>query len=753
MAHAPRQPTSSGPPPTKVFISYARADSAFADRLVAALEDRGLDVLIDRRDLPLLEKWQAELLDFIRQSDAVIYIATPAAVRSQWCAWEIEQVTALGKRLAPVALDRAIVTTLPPALGAYNLVFFDDPAGFDARCDQIAGALQSNIGWVKTHTRLGERARLWDDAGRPRSARLLSRPEVGEAAAWLLAQPKLAPDPTELIRTYIAASQGGLVRQRRLTLIAGATSVVIASGLLSLAYFQFRSAGEQQAIASQRSLQTQQARRQQSELLTREAANRLASDPRLAINLALEALPDPLATDAERRGWPYVSDAETILYRALQLDAEKLPVQNDFVRLAAHTKPVATVAISPDAKWVLTGSTDNSAARWNAIVNALPLQTFENGQSGIQAVAFSPDGKRALIASRYRHSELYDVEKTFLPATLVAAGDRERNGNLEMVEFSPDARRYVLVFQEGAELHSAADGALIARFASPQDHRGSIRTGHFNADGTKLVTSASGGSVLIWDGMTGKPLPMKIAGPKAYYSSARFSPDGAMIASAHSDGSGRLWDATTGMQRFELKCHEQDVFDALFSGDGKLLVTVANDLTPPCVWDTATGLLARKLTGQNGSIKTALLAPDGNHLVAAMGIGDHSVRIWDIRTGALRAILLGHTGAVRALTMDPAGTWIASGSEDNTARLWPYYAGLGDIVARGKRAVAVCLNETERRQFSLDPVPPRWCVTGPGLETERNPAKWKPLHPYDGKDWTDWLVAIDAGGQPQRPSR
>ena len=44
---------SSSAAKLKVFISYSRRDRAFAEKLLAALEARGLDVLIDRRDLPI----------------------------------------------------------------------------------------------------------------------------------------------------------------------------------------------------------------------------------------------------------------------------------------------------------------------------------------------------------------------------------------------------------------------------------------------------------------------------------------------------------------------------------------------------------------------------------------------------------------------------------------------------------------------------------------------------------------------------
>src|SRR5580692_7151709 len=86
----------------RVFISYSRRDLAFTERLVAALEARGFDVLIDRRNLPALEDWERELIGFIRQSDTIVFVVSQNSIASKVCAWEIEQVRSYSKRLAPV---------------------------------------------------------------------------------------------------------------------------------------------------------------------------------------------------------------------------------------------------------------------------------------------------------------------------------------------------------------------------------------------------------------------------------------------------------------------------------------------------------------------------------------------------------------------------------------------------------------------------------------------------------------------------
>jgi hypothetical protein len=66
----------------RVFISYARADMTFVVRLVDALEARGCEVVIDRRNPPMVEAWQGELVDFIRSVDTVVFVVSPRAIAS-----------------------------------------------------------------------------------------------------------------------------------------------------------------------------------------------------------------------------------------------------------------------------------------------------------------------------------------------------------------------------------------------------------------------------------------------------------------------------------------------------------------------------------------------------------------------------------------------------------------------------------------------------------------------------------------------
>ena len=87
----------------KVFISYSRKDFAtFADELTAGLELVGFAPFLDRYDIAAGEDWEARLGGLIEQSDTVVFIVSPEAIKSDRCAWEVDKTLALSKRLLPV---------------------------------------------------------------------------------------------------------------------------------------------------------------------------------------------------------------------------------------------------------------------------------------------------------------------------------------------------------------------------------------------------------------------------------------------------------------------------------------------------------------------------------------------------------------------------------------------------------------------------------------------------------------------------
>ena len=234
----------------KVFISYSRRDMAFADRLVTALESRDIEVIIDRRDLPLLEEWQNELIGFIRKADAVVYLLSPSSINSKWCIWEVEQVAALNKRLAPIVGEALPAdANVPEIIGRINFLFFTPPNDFEEQAGRLAKALGTDINWVKEHTRLGELARRWDERNRP-GRLLLPSGEIEDAEHWAISRPREAPRPTELHAAFIHASRQAATRRQRLWIGGSAAVAVVAIALASIAVVERNSAVSNERTAT-----------------------------------------------------------------------------------------------------------------------------------------------------------------------------------------------------------------------------------------------------------------------------------------------------------------------------------------------------------------------------------------------------------------------------------------------------------------------------------------------------------------------
>lgn len=200
----------------KVFVSYSRADAAFADELVGALEWAGYAVSIDRASIIEGEDWRRRLGALIADADTVVFLLSPHSARSDICAWEVEEAARLCKRLIPVLVERTGELPVPERLAALNYVRFDPhddgrPRSFIGAMRGLQRALDTDLDWLREHTRLMARAAEWDGAGRAES-RLLRGADIEAARRWAAERPKDAPPLTELQLALIAESEAA--RQR-----------------------------------------------------------------------------------------------------------------------------------------------------------------------------------------------------------------------------------------------------------------------------------------------------------------------------------------------------------------------------------------------------------------------------------------------------------------------------------------------------------------------------------------------------------
>jgi hypothetical protein len=191
----------------KVFISYSRRDAPdFTENLVAELELAGFAPFTDIADIKPGEPFEERLAGLIEQSDTVVFVITPLALRSKHCIWEVERTLALSKRLLPVVHKPVPLDDIPEKLRRLQFVRFDNGRALTRSMAELAEALRVDIDWIREHTRLGELATRW--SARHQSESLLLRGDDLEAAkAWMATRNDAAPAVTEAQRTFIAASE------------------------------------------------------------------------------------------------------------------------------------------------------------------------------------------------------------------------------------------------------------------------------------------------------------------------------------------------------------------------------------------------------------------------------------------------------------------------------------------------------------------------------------------------------------------
>src|SRR5262245_55296006 len=103
------------------------------------------------------------------------------------------------------------------------------------------------------------------------------------------------------------------------------------------------------------------------------------------------------------------------------------------------------------------------------------------------------------------------------------------------------------------------------------------------------------------------------------------------------DRPGAVWDAETRTMIPELSGHQGRVVSAVFSLDGRRVVTASADGTAR-VWDVDKEMIA-ELRGHQDSVYSAVFSLDGRRVVTASG--DRVARVWEAEKGTLIAELHG----------------------------------------------------------------------------------------------------------------
>jgi RNA polymerase sigma factor (sigma-70 family) len=247
----------------------------------------------------------------------------------------------------------------------------------------------------------------------------------------------------------------------------------------------------------------------------------------------------------------------------------------------------------------------------------------------------------------------------------------------------------------GVEAGEAEDEPKSPALRIPRNRIGGNFKARLSPD-CKTIAAAGPGTIKFFEVATGKELAT-LNGDTIEWLSVEFSPDNRTLASwGGEDGTVKLWEVATGDKLATLDGHTQRVYLVAFSPDGKTLAACSRDKSIK-LWDVPTGRERFTLERQSLDLDVHAVAfsPDGKTLASLRRGG---ITLWDVATGKEQAALKlwdgvtdkklfkGHTDGVLSMAFSPDSKTLASGSDDETIKLWEVATGKVQATLKGPTA-------------------------------------------------------------------
>jgi WD40 repeat protein len=661
--------------PVKVFISYSRKDKAFVRQLHNHLVEHGLETWVDWEAIPLGTDWWEEIVEGIQSSDNFLFVISPDSVTSEVCAEEIRVAIENNKRLIPVLHreEKGTVGLVHPSLQAINFTFMKSDEEFEQVLPDLVDLLQTDLDYVKNHTRLQNLALEWEKKGRSSSLTLRAE-NLDQAEYWLTHAAGKEPIPSVLQVDYIEASRHEANRRQRLFLGAVSVALVVMLFLTVLSVIGFRDASNQERIAQENAKLAINQR--ETAVANQNIAATQRSVAQTAEAVALEQREIAETNELEANNQRSIAEAAQVVAQEARKVAEEQRDIAESGQLAA-----AAEAFIPRGN-LLTRSILLSIKSLDSFLNAkadeilrrgldlLPMtsQVIEQPAPG-KMVAYTPNGDRLVTA---------------LENGVVVFTDPDSGETLQ--EFDHGAPVQDMLFARGIYLVTAGDNGLAriwdidtGELVSDLDAESPILDLAVSLDGLWLATASEDELVRVWTMSTFRPITyMRHNSP---VTRVTFSPGGTLVASGSSDGDVRVWKTISGEVQFTLP-HDTSITTLEFNSPLFRLVSGESGGAIH-VWNLESGGEMVQMS-QAGAVNDLVISQDGKWLASASS--DQTAHLWDVDSG-LALHTFEHDGPVLSVAFNADSSLLVSSSQDSTSRVWDTGSGLE--IARFEHDAAV----------------------------------------------------------------
>ncbi|MEE9910520.1 MAG: caspase family protein [Deltaproteobacteria bacterium] len=390
-----------------------------------------------------------------------------------------------------------------------------------------------------------------------------------------------------------------------------------------------------------------------------------------------------------------------------------------FVQIG-HTSSINSIDLSPDGKWLLSGSDDDSIKLWEAESGRL-IRTFKDNEN-VEFAAFLPGGRSffslnwkgnvsvwdirtgekirefalsemsATISSRSASYDghvlraivglrLYNADMS--RGVVASVVERPRSGAIaghlgfafgSRNALSLDGRLMLSSVRESASesimqskdktlmLWEIATGRILATLSGHTDR---IDVVTLSAGNRYALSGSRDKTVMLWDLKRGRAAAV-FAGHQKAIEALAFSPDQKYILSGSRDNTMKLWSVDD-EKEIRSFAHDGEVTFVRFSPDGRFALS-GDDNGAIRYWDIQSGLEVKALKSHAADANAFAYSPDGKYLLTGSSQGQ--LRLWDAASGKMLRKIDAHRETITAVQFTPDGKYLLSASYDKTMKLW-----------------------------------------------------------------------------------
>lgn len=365
---------------------------------------------------------------------------------------------------------------------------------------------------------------------------------------------------------------------------------------------------------------------------------------------------------------------------ALLVLAQVIPAQPMFQKFEAHTAYVNAVCFSPGGRFIASGGMDGTIKIWDSRTGKL-LNNI-NSDFKIYKLAFSGDSKQICVGTE----PLYGISTTFEPFIFIyniynGTQDKKFNISGKSPNFFVSDKENKLICISPELYSDSCDYSYdytLKRYAVANCNKVILKS--YDLSENTLKSYPLNDKIHFWDFNS----PWYISNEEKFLVLSPLSDESKIITGERTkDFDKKINTVENGnlVYFFDLKENKLikkiKIIDSylrlksvLLTEDCKYFIYTAieyfNDVIKILNIEKDEDVLVLK--GHDREILCLAIHPNGRFL--ASGSKDNTIRIWDLLNGKTIKILEGHQDNVNYLSFSPDGRYLSSASDDKTVMVW-----------------------------------------------------------------------------------